>query len=368
MNAATTATRNPKGNGFSMKSTLRLASAVLLGSLTVSAPLAMAADKLPFQPVTLLKTIPVPSVDHGDFDHFAVDLKRNHLFVTAEVNHTLEMFDLKTGEHLQSIPGFKTPHTMAFVPEKDELLIADGGDSALEVISAADFHRIDRIPMIDGSMTTKGDSPDAGFYDAKNRLFYIGNGGISAKMETSKISIYSVDENKIIGDIDIPGNNVEQMGIDNNTHKLFVDIRDKKEVGIVDLNTRQLIKTFTADGMLLNTQLWVDSKSQRVFVSGRKPGILYVFDEDGKLITQKSIIDICDDMHFDPVMKRLYLSGSQGLSIIHQDTPDTYTEMANIPTNGGKTSIYVPQVGQFFVIHPKTTIDGSGLLVYRVNR
>ena len=82
---------------------------------------------------------------------------------------------------------------------------------------------------------------------------------------------------------------VEAIGIDNNTHKLFVDMRDKKMVGLVDLNSKQLVKTFDAPGMQFNTTLVVDPKSKRVFVGGRKPGILYIFDEEGKLITQKSI-------------------------------------------------------------------------------
>jgi hypothetical protein len=338
-----------------MKSTLQLASALLLGSLTVSSQSAFGADKLPYQPVTLIHNIAVPSVPAGDFDHFAVDLKRGHLFVSAEVNHSVEMFDLKTGEHLKSLDGYKTPHSLAFVAEKDELLVADGGDSALDVVSGEDYHRIDRIQLIDGSATTKGDSPDAGYYDAANRLYYVGNGGISANMETSKISIYSVDQNKLIGDIDVPTNNVEAMGIDNNTHRLFVNMRDHHEVGIFDLNTRQMIKTFTTDGLNRNTSLIVDPKSQRVF------------NEDGELVTKMSIIDGNDDMNFDPIMKRLYISGSQGLNVIHQDTPDTYTMMADIPTNGGKTSTYVPSVHQLYVIHPKTSIDGSGLLVFHVN-
>ncbi len=350
-----------------MKSTLHFASAVLLGSLAFSTHSAMAADRLPHQPVTLIHNISVPNVPAGDFDHFAVDLKRGHLFVSAEVNHSVEMFDLKSGEHLKSISGFKTPHSLAFVPEKDELLVADGGDSALILVSAEDYHRIDRIQLIDGSATTHGDSPDAGYYDAANRLYYVGNGGISASMETSKISIYSVDQNKLIGDINVATNNVEAMGIDNNTHRLFVNMRDHHEVGIFDLNTKQMIKTFTADGMNRNTSLIVDPKSKRVLVAGRAPGILYVFDEDGKEITQMSIIDVNDDMNFDPIMKRLYISGSQGLNVIHQDTPDTYTVMDDIPTNGGKTSTYVPSVHQLYVIHPKTTIDGSGLLVFHVN-
>jgi hypothetical protein len=209
---------------FQTKSTLQLASALLLSSLTVSPQPAFAADKLPYQPVTLVHNIAVPNVPAGDCDHFAVDLKRGHLFVSAEVNHSVEMFDLNTGEHLKSLDGYKTPHSLAFVAEKDELLVANGGDSALDVVSGEDYHRIDRIQLIDSSTTTKGDSPDAGYYDSADHLYYVGNGGILANMETSKISIYSVDQNKLIGDIDVPTNNVEAMGVDNNTHRLFVNM------------------------------------------------------------------------------------------------------------------------------------------------
>jgi len=350
-----------------MKSSLRFVSALLLGSLALAANSAFGADKVPFQPVTLVHMTALPDIT-GDFDHFAVDLKRNHLFVSAEVHHSVEMFDLRTGEHLQSIPGFKTPHSLAFVPEKDELLVADGGDSALILVSAEDFHRLDRIPLIDGSATGKGDSPDAAFYDAANRLYYIGNGGISANLPDSKISIFSADQGKLIGDLSVPGNNVESIGIDGIHHRLYVNIRDKKEIGVFDLNTKQLITTWTVPGINRNTALVIDAKNQRIFVAGRSPGILYVFDQDGKVVAQKSCVDVNDDMTYDPVLKRVYVSGSQGLSIFHQDSPDSYTEIADIPTNGGKTSTYVPSVKQFYVIHPKTSIDSAGLLVYHVNQ
>jgi hypothetical protein len=351
-----------------MRSKSQLLSTLLLGTLALSSVSVLAAGKAEVaQPVSLLRVTPLPEIV-GDFDHFAIDLKRNHLFVSAEVHHSIEMFDLRTGEHLQSIGGFKTPHSLAFVPEKDELLVADGGDSALILISGDDFHRIDRIQLIDGSATGKGDSPDAGYYDAENRLYYVGNGGISANLPDSKISIFSVDQGKLIGDISIPGNNVESMGVDNIHHRLYVNIRDKREIGVVDLNTKQVIATWTAPGLQFNTSLVVDPKDQRVFVAGRKPGIFYVFDQDGKVVSQKPCIDINDDMTYDPVLKRVYISGSQGLSIFHQDSPDSYSQIADIPTNGGKTSVYVPAVKQFYVIHPKTQIDTAGLLVYRVNR
>lgn len=321
----------------------------------------------PQAPITLLSTTYLPEIT-GDFDHFAVDLKRNHLFVSAEVHHSVEMFDLKTGAHLQSIGGLKTPHSVAFAPEKDELLVADGGDSALILLSGDDFHRIDRVRLIDGSATGKGDSPDAAYYDAANRLYYIGNGGISANLTNSEISVFSVDQGKLIDKISIPGNNVESMGIDHIRHRLYVNIRDKQQIGVVDLFTKKVIATWTAPGLQKNTALAVDEKNERIFVAGRNPGIFYVFDNNGKVVKQTPCVNINDDMTWDPVLKRVYVSGTQGLSIFHQDSPDNYTNMAEIPTNGGKTSFYVPQVKRFYVVHPKTDVDIAGLLVYRVNQ
>jgi DNA-binding beta-propeller fold protein YncE len=320
----------------------------------------------PHVPVTLLSTTYLPEIT-GDFDHFAVDLKRNHLFVSAEVHHSVEMFDLKTGAHLQSIGGFKTPHSVAFAPEKDELLVADGGDSALILLSGDDFHRIDRVQLIDGSATGKGDSPDAAYYDAANRLYYIGNGGSSANLPDSEIAVFSVDQGKLIDKIAILGNNVESMGIDPIHHRLYVNIRDKQQIGVVDLVTKKVIATWTAPGLQKNTALAVDEKNKRIFVAGRNPGIFYVFDNNGKVVSQKPCVNINDDMTWDPLLKRVYISGTQGLSIFHQDSPDTYTDIADVPTNGGKTSFYVPQVKQFYVVHPKTDVDIAGLLVYRVN-
>src|SRR5579862_9998489 len=45
-------------------------------------------------PVTLLSVTALPGFV-GDFDHFAVDLKRNRLLLAAEEHHTLEVFDLR---------------------------------------------------------------------------------------------------------------------------------------------------------------------------------------------------------------------------------------------------------------------------------
>jgi len=347
-----------------MKLLQRINPILAISALTFTA---FAQTNEPHGPLTLIHTTPLPEIV-GDFDHFAVDVRRNHLFVSAEVHHSIEMFDLRTGEHLQSIPGFKTPHSVAYAPEKDELLVADGGDSALILLSGEDFHRLDRVPLIDGSATGKGDSPDAAFYDAANRLYYIGNGGISANLPDSRISIFCVDTGKLLDEkFSVPGNNVESIGIDNLHHRLYVNIRDKQKVGVYDLDTKQLLTTWTTPTLKANTALVVDAKDQRIFVAGRKPGILYVFDQNGKVVSEKPCADTNDDMSYDAATRRIYVSGTQGLSVFHQDSPDSYTEILRLPTNGAKTSFLYPSLKLFFAAHPKNVIDDAGLLVYHVN-
>jgi hypothetical protein len=145
-----------------MKLSRRVSLILAVSALAYAASAQTNERKGPAGPLTLIHATPLPEIV-GDFDHFAVDARRNHLFVSAEVHHSIEMFDLRTGEHLQGIPGFKTPHSVAFAAEKDKLMVADGGNSALILISGEDFHRMDRIPLIDGSATGKGDSPDAAY-------------------------------------------------------------------------------------------------------------------------------------------------------------------------------------------------------------
>jgi DNA-binding beta-propeller fold protein YncE len=340
----------------------------LFYALTTLAPVERmrAADMKP-APVTLAAWTPLPGID-GDFDFLAVDLKRNHLFIAAEEHHTVEVFEASTGHHLQSITGLKTPHTLAYVPEKDELIVADGGDSSCRFFSAKDFHQVDRVQLIDGSITGKTDSPDVGYFDANKRLFFIGNGGKSANLPYSEITEINVDTHAIVGRIRVEGINLEAIAVDDANDRLYVNIRDKKQVGVVDLKTSELIDTWTTPDLNLNTSMALDKASGRLFVVGRKPGLLYAFDvKTGKVVDKQPCVNIADGMIWDPVQKRIYVAGSQGLSIFQQQTMDRYTKLTDLPTNGGKTALLVPELKQLYVVHPKTSIDDAGLLVYRVN-
>lgn len=332
-----------------------MAAALLLSSVCLQAQQEI---DIKAAPVMLAHITPLPGIE-GDFDHFAVDMKRGHLFVSAEEHHSLEMFDLKTGKHLKSIPGVTTPHTLAYSPERDEIFIADGGADACIVLSGEDFHETDRIPLHPG--------PDSGLYDAKDKIFYVANGGRKAKSETSTITAISVSDHRKVSEIELDGNNLESMAIDHVKSLLYVNVRDRKQVAVVDLRTKKAIATWTAPEMNRNTTLTFDSVHRRVFVAGRTPGKLFVFNADsGSLVASYDCVNIADGMTWDEKQHRIYITGSQGMSVFEQLDADHYKLLAEMPTNGAKTMQYVPADRQLFVVHPKTSIDDAALLVYHV--
>jgi 6-phosphogluconolactonase (cycloisomerase 2 family) len=345
--------------GFSMPKTFSRAIQRCTFLFSLSFALSSFSAAQAQQPLTLLTKTPLPQIS-GDFDHFAFDLNRNRLVVAAEENHTLEVFELKSGKHLRTIPGFKAPHSIAYVSGKDEFFIADGEDASCIILSGSDFHRVDRIPLAPGA--------DAALYDSQKGRLYIGNGGREEKKKTSTITIIAVADHKKIGEIPIDGDNIEAMAVDHAHHRLFVNIRDKKQIGVIDLSSNKTVSTWTAPGMNRNTTLRFDEVNQRVFVAGRTPGKFYVFNAtDGSLVTAMDSVDMADDMTWDPESHRIYVTGSQGISIFKQQSKDAYTQLSRMTTIGGKTSIFVPQLKQFYVVHPKNDVEGASLLIYRAN-
>jgi hypothetical protein len=317
------------------------------------------AEQSVSNPVTLVSVTALPGFE-GDFDHFAVDLKRGRLLLAAEEHHTLEIFDLKSGKPLRSISGLKAPHTLAYVPEKDEVFITDGEDASCIILSGSDFHQVGRIALRPGA--------DAGLYDPVSKLFYVANGGRDEKKPTSEITVISVLSHKIVGRIPIDGDNVEAMAVDHAHNRLFANIRDKKQVGVIDLASNKMVARWTAPGLNRNTTLTFDPTAQRVFVAGRTPGKFVVFDTtSGRVVASMDCVNNADGMTWDPITRRIYISGSQGLSIVHQNGPDQYQPLIQIPTNGGKTSFYVPETKQLYVVHPKTELDDAALLIYKTN-
>jgi DNA-binding beta-propeller fold protein YncE len=311
-------------------------------------------------PLTLIHSTPLPDIV-GDFDHFAVDRKGNQLFVSAEVHHSIEVFDLKTGEHVRSAPVAKIPHTLAFDEKNDRLIVADGGDDACLFLNGKDLSLVKRVQL--------GADPDAGLFDPKNHLFYVGNGGKPGKLDYSTVSILNVDDMSVVNQVRVEAANLEAMALDRAANRLYVNMRDKKQIAVIDLAAYRVADVWTIPDLNLNTTMSLDEPNHRLFVAGRKPGKLFIISTtNGSLVTTLDCSEIADDSAWDPKTHRLFETGAGGVTVYKQQDPDHYQIIAQFDTKHGKTSEYVPALHQFYIIHTKTPDDIAGLQVYKVNQ
>ena len=85
--------------------------------LCAALPISDLSAQAPVSPGTLLFQTYMPEIT-GGFDHIAYDLKRNHLFVSAEEHHSVEMFDLKTAGISRASVGPKRHTRLPSLPKR----------------------------------------------------------------------------------------------------------------------------------------------------------------------------------------------------------------------------------------------------------
>jgi DNA-binding beta-propeller fold protein YncE len=300
----------------------------------------MAQEKLPLK---LIATTPMPGFT-GDFDHFGIDLKGSRLFLASEDQKTVEVFDLRTGERIHSIKGFGQPLTMAYLAESNRLIVTDGGDTdAVELVDCKEYKIISTLKL--------GPGVDHGVYNPVNRYFYVENGG-GPEGKIHVLSIIDTKSFKQIGEVaGLPGNSNEGMVIDHEGKKLYVNLTGPDEIGVIDLNTRQLIARWSLPDAHVAHAIALDEPNHRLFTATRKPSQFIVFNTDtGKVVTTLPCVGVNSDMSLDVARKRIYVTGTETASVFEQRDADHYEHIAEVPTAyRAKSSIFVPELGRLYV-------------------
>jgi DNA-binding beta-propeller fold protein YncE len=296
------------------------------------------------EPLKLAATTPMPGYS-GDFDHFAVDLTGNRLFLAAEEHKTVEVFDLRTGERIHSITGFRHPYMMLYLPDSNNIIETDDGEDfgMVELVSGEDYKILNTIKLPSGV--------DHGVFNPVNKYYYVESGSAKGS-KTHMINIVDTETFKHIGDIaELPGNSNEAMTIDRAGKKLYVNLTGTDEVGVLDLDTRQLTARWTLPDGHEAHAIALDEPNRRLFTATRKPPKVFVFDTDtGKVIADFPCVDVNSDMWFDAAHKRIYVTGSEKTSVFEQLDADHYKHVAEISTAyRAKSSIFVPQLNRLYV-------------------
>ena len=314
----------------------RLLSGALLLGVSAACGQAQVAS-----PLTLQRTLALPQ-GTGKFDHFAVDLKANRLFIAATGNHTVEVVDLNTGKVSETLTGLGKPHGLAWIAESNTLYVSDGTQADLKIFTGSPLKQVKSIKL--------SDDADDLVYDAAGSLLYVGHGG-SDSANPANVAVIDTANQALVKQLPI-ATHPEGLEIDNATQRIFVNVAAAAEVAVIDGKTSSLARSWKLTRAHDNVPLAFDAEHDVLFVACRTPARLVVLDG----ISGKELADLpsaagADDLFYDADLHRIYLIAGSGEVDVYQVHGDKTVRAIGVTKTspGAKTGLFVPAQHALYV-------------------
>jgi len=330
-------------------------------ALVVLATLAIQAYAQDHAPLRLVQKIPMPNVQ-GRFDHIEVDVEGKRLFVAAVESGSIEVMDLAAGKWIRSIPGFKTPTEMCYVPELNKLFVVSRDDGMVRVFKGDSLALIDSLKLELGA--------NRAFYDPASQYLYVGYGGQRAGFDYSRIGIIDARSDKLLGDMIDQELQSSQILMDNATRRIFAAVPEHGRIDVFDSNNRQLVLTWATGGEAGDIAL--DQTHHRLFTATRNPPqMMIVYDsESGQEVASLPAEGRMNGVYYDARHKRIYVTCGRDLPtgfvfVYQQIDPDHYDLIGKVPSGpGAGTSFWLPQFNRFYVAVPAHEKQEAAILVF----
>jgi DNA-binding beta-propeller fold protein YncE len=285
----------------------------------------------------------------------SVDVEHMRLFAAAPTNDTLEVVDLRTGKPWRSVEGGK-PAAVRYAPEFNQLYVPRG-----QSLDIYDGKTLDPIASID-----LGSNVDELQYNASAKRLYV------ACMAPDKtgIAVIAIPEGKLLGKIPLPAK-LQGVAVEQKGSRIFANIPGVKQIAVMDGEQRKLLNTWLLEDVEGNSPLGLDEAHHRLFVGTRHPAQLLVLDTTtGKPSAKVDISSDADDLFYDPVNKRIYVSCGEGfIDVIEQRDADHYEMIARIPTvAGARTSTFSSKLNAFYLGVPRHGEQPAELRIFKVEK
>ncbi len=287
----------------------------------------------------LTKTIPLPGVK-GRFDHFSIDTKGHRLFVAALGNKSLEIVDIAAGKHLKSITGLHKPTGVLCLPGGNQIAVANGDDGTFKLFDGGSYNLLKSVGSLDDADNVRS--------DPKAKLIYVGYGN-------GALAVINASAMNQIGSVKLAAHpesfQLEQQGV-----HIFVNVPDAKQITVIDRETQIFTATWSMKEFQANFPMALDEGDKRLFIGSRNPARLVLLDTvTGKPVTNLAISGDTDDLFYDAMLKRVYISCGEGfVDVIDQRDGDHYQLRERISTrNGSRTSFFSAELNEFFLAVPQ---------------
>lgn len=292
---------------------------ITLGSLSVAmilcaGMLSRAASPAPGSSgYHLIKSVPVPG-DEG-WDYLNVDADARRVYI-SHGSHVV-VLNADTYAIEGDIPDTAGVHGIALAPDLGRGFVSAGRTNTAVIFD---------IKSLKTLGTAKTDAnPDAIVYDSVTKRVFTLNG------RGQNTTAINAADGTVAGTLALGGK--PEFAVADGKGSIFVNIEDKSE--LVQFDAQKLTEThrWPLAPCKSPSGLSMDLKSRRLFSVCDEKVMAVVNADTGKVVATPEICQGPDASAFDPATDYAFAScGDGNLTVIHEDSPDKFTVVENVPT------------------------------------
>ncbi|MDP9204508.1 MAG: YncE family protein [Gemmatimonadota bacterium] len=273
----------------------------------------------------------------GGWDYVIPDAPAHRLFIARQ--NKVMVVDMNDGHLIAEVTGINGAHGVALAPGTGHGFATSGNDSSVVMFDLKSYKTIGRI--------LAAEDADAIIYDASSRRVFSFNG------DANSTTVIDPKKGTVVANVALGGK--PEYGQSARNGKVYVNLVDSSQIVEIDAKNLRVTRRWSTEPCKNPVSMAIDTRRQRLF-SGCRSGVMAVSDyKNGKVITTVPIGRGVDGAGYDPVKRDLYASNGEGtLTVIHQDSPDSYHVVANVQTAQGARNMGLdPATHRIYVVAAK---------------
>ena len=273
----------------------------------------------------------------GSWDYVVPDPPNHRLFIARQ--NRVMVVDEDSGKLLGEVTGINGAHGTAAAEVTGHGFATSGNDQSVVMFDLKTFKILGRIPAAEDA--------DAILYDRpSNRVFTLNGDAHSS-------TVIDPQAGKAITNIPLGGK--PEYGVSTGDGNVYANLTDTNEVVEIGAKTATVLRRWSTGTCKQPVSMAIDTSHHRLF-SGCRSGVMAVSDyQTGKVVATVPIGAGVDGAGYDAASGDAFASNANGtLTVIHQDTPDQYHVVENIPTPEGSRNMGLdPTNHRVFVVSAK---------------
>jgi DNA-binding beta-propeller fold protein YncE len=271
----------------------------------------------------------------GGWDLLTVDPQAHRLYLSHATH--VAVVDSQTGAVVGDIPNLQGVHGIAVAPALGRGFTSNGRENTVTIFDLKTLKEIQRVPV--------GMSPDAILFDPATKRVFSFNG------RSNDATVLDGATGMVAGTIALGGK--PEIGVSDEKGRIFVNLEDKSEVVALDAKALTVLHHWSLAPGEGPTGLAIDRKNRRLFSACGNEKMVILNADTGKVVATPTIGRGPDGCGFDPGPRLAFSpNGRDGtLTIIHEDSPDTFSVVETIPTQAGARTMELdPRTHHVFLV------------------